>query len=248
VRNHQRHAFRHRLCLARTAPFPLRSEITELVDVSQTPLILFSGIAADESLTMPQKLTFPNLVVPAWPQPMERESVSGYCQRLADDLRPFGAIAVGGISFGGIIGLEVARFLKPECVILIGSLRGADELPWRIRALRPFLPLLPWIPISWMQWLAAAVPLWSAPLASIVKQFRHADPLTLRWSIRQILKWKVGPKLECPIYQIHGDRDFVFPISLTHPTETIRGGGHLISLTRSKQVNEFVRKCLEKHT
>lgn len=218
-----------------------------MTDISQAPVIVFSGIAADESLAMPQKLAFPNLVVPGWPCPMERESLSSYCERLADDLRPINALAIGGISFGGIIGLEVARFLKPQCIILIGSLRSPNELPWRIRALRPFLPLLPWIPISWMQWLAAAVPLWSAPLASIVKQFRQADPLTLRWSILHILKWKGAPKLECPIYQIHGDRDFVFPISLTRPDEVIRGGGHLISLTRSKQVNAFIRRCIESH-
>jgi pimeloyl-ACP methyl ester carboxylesterase len=219
-----------------------------MTDVSQTPIIVFSGIAADEGLAMPQKLSFPRLHVPAWPQPMERESLGSYCARLADDLRPFGAVVVGGISFGGIIALEVAKFLQPQCVVLIGSVREPAELPWRIRALRAFVPLLPWIPISWMQWLAAAVPLWSAPLASIVKQFRRADPLTLRWSIRQILKWRVAPTLECPIYQIHGDRDFVFPASLTRPDEIVRGGGHLISLTRSKQVNAFLRQCLEKHT
>jgi pimeloyl-ACP methyl ester carboxylesterase len=211
---------------------------------SAAPVILFSGIAADDSLVAFQKLAFPQIVVPVWPQPMERESLRGYCERLANDLRPLGASVIGGVSFGGIIALQVAEFLKPQRVILIGSVRGPSELPFRIRALRFFLFLMPFIPIAWMQWLARAVPGWSAIFASVVRQFRQADPQTLRWSIRQILTWNHTPQVDCPVEHIHGSRDFVFPIGLTKPTSVIPGGGHLISLTRSKQVNAFLAECL----
>lgn len=216
--------------------------------VTDLPFILFSGLAADDTLLKPQILAFPNLVVPAWPQPMPKESLAGYCERLAEDLRPLGAIAIGGVSFGGIIALEVAKILKPRCVILIASVRSPSALPWRLRAMRPFLPLLPLLPITWIQWLAAAIPLWSAVYAGVIKQFRQADPQTLRWSILQVFKWKSAPTLDCPIFQIHGNRDFVFPISLAQPNEIIKGGGHLISLTRGKQVNTFISHCLESTT
>ncbi len=214
--------------------------------MTELPFILFSGMAADESILQPQRLAFPNVVIPPWPRPMARESLAGYCERLAEDLRPLGAEAIGGVSFGGIIALEVAKILKPRCVILIASVRSPSALPWRLRAMRPFLPLLPLLPISWIQWLAAAIPLWSDVYAGVIRQFRQADPQTLRWSIEQVFKWKSAPELDCPIFQIHGNRDFVFPISLARPDEIIQGGGHLISLTRGKQVNAFVRSCLER--
>jgi pimeloyl-ACP methyl ester carboxylesterase len=213
--------------------------------VTETPLIFFSGMAADASILAPQMAAFPNLLVPEWPQPIEDESLSEYCERLAEKLRPHGAVAIGGVSFGGIVALEVAQFLKPPCVILIASVRGPSEMPWRIRALGPFLPLLTFMPIRWMQWLAGAAPLWSSVFAGVVKQFRQADPVTLRWSIRQIFHWKQAATLACPLFQIHGDRDFVFPVSKTKPQVIVQGGGHLISVTRGRQVNEFVQSCLE---
>lgn len=210
------------------------------------PIILFSGMAADAAVAEPQLRAFPKLVVPPWPKPSEDESLTSYCERLANELRPLGAVAIGGISFGGVIAMEVARFLNPRCVILIASVRSPKEMPWRIRVLRNFLWLLPLVPIRWMQWLARAIPLWSSVFAGIVQEFRQADPVTLRWSIRQVLRWQGPPPLSCPLYQVHGDRDFLFPYKLTAPDVLIRGGGHLISMTRGKQVNEFIRACLDK--
>lgn len=217
-----------------------------MLDIENLPIVVFSGMAADPAIAMPQLLAFKNLKVPLWPQPLENDSLTSYCERLAYELRPLGAVAIGGISFGGIVAMEVAKFLEPKCVILIASVRSPQQIPWRIRVLRSFLWLLPLIPIRWMQWLARAVPLWSKVLAGVVQQFRQADPVTLRWSIRQVLRWEIAPALNCPVYQIQGDRDFLFPHQLTAPDVLIRGGGHLISLTRGKQVNEFIRECLLK--
>lgn len=215
-------------------------------DIENLPIVLFSGMAADPAIALPQLLAFKNLKVPLWPRPLENDSLASYCQRLADELRPLGAVAIGGISFGGIIAMEVAKLLQPKCVILIASVRSPEQIPWRIRVLRNFLWLLPLVPIRWMQWLARAVPLWSSVFAGVVHQFRQADPITLRWSIRQVLRWQGAPTLTCPVYQVHGDRDILFPYKLTAPDTLIRGGGHLISLTRGKQVNEFIRECLLK--
>lgn len=217
-----------------------------MASTDRSPMILFSGLAADDAIVAPQKLGFPNIIVPAWPRPLPKETLPDYCQRLAEELRPLGATVIGGVSFGGIIALEVAKILQPKCLVLISSVRRPQELPWRIRVFRNLLWLFPCLPLRWMQWSSAATPNVNRQLTGAVRVFRLADPLTLKWSIFQTLHWEVPPPLECPVYQLHGDRDFVFPISLTRPTQVVRGGGHLITLTHAREVNAFLHDCIEK--
>ena len=212
------------------------------------PLILFSGMGADASVFLPQKLAFPNLIVPDWPIPDADDDLSSYCARLAADIDPGCPCFVGGASFGGIIALEVARHLNAKACFLIGSVRGPQQLPLRIRALR-FLGFgIGLLPISMLQRSAASsaesARLVASPaVAGVMRQFSSANADVLRWSARQILRWD-SEYDDLPTFHIHGDRDRVFPIRYTTPDEIVQGGGHVISLTHGPKVNEFLRKHL----
>lgn len=103
--------------------------VCEMQYDAPTPLILFPGLAADANIFAPQKLAFPQLVVPAWPIPGNDDTLETYCHRIADDLQPLGPAVIGGASFGGIIALHIAQRLNPLAVILIGSVRSPDQLP-----------------------------------------------------------------------------------------------------------------------
>src|SRR5687767_14399988 len=52
------------------------------------PLILLPGMAADGRLFAPQRAAFPQLVVPAWIDPLPRESLRAYAARLARRVDP----------------------------------------------------------------------------------------------------------------------------------------------------------------
>ena len=84
-------------------------------------------------------------------------------------------------------------------------------------------------------------------LAGISRQFSEADADVLRWSARQILSWDSSYD-DVDVRHIHGNRDHVFPISCVNPDEVIFDGGHVISLTHSEQVNEFLRKHITQIT
>lgn len=211
------------------------------------PLLLFSGLAADRSVFVRQLAGIPGMVVPPWQKPRADENLAAYCRRWAEELRPLQPRFLGGASFGGIVALEVAQFLKPEAVFLIGSVRSPAELPRRIRRWRAFRSLLPAVPLGALQWSAratAGVPHRRAlrHLLGIARQFGAADPDVVRWSARQILEWGQAPVLDCPVYQIHGDADHVFPIRGCHPDVVVHGGGHVISLTHPEQVTAFLRR------
>ena len=65
-----------------------------------------------------------------------------------------------------------------------------------------------------------------------------------RWSLRRILDWKTEPQVPCPIYHIHGRRDFILPAKRTCPDQLIADGGHIISLTNPNEVNDFITSVL----
>jgi thioesterase domain-containing protein len=82
-------------------------------------MVLFPGLAADAAVFASQKRAFPQLQVPAWPAPMVSETLTAYCERLAGIIQPQPKSIIGGASFGGIVALEIARFLDPAAIILL---------------------------------------------------------------------------------------------------------------------------------
>ena len=218
--------------------------------MKQTALVLFSGLAADATVFALQATEFPQLIVPDWPVPLRGETMDAYCDRMAVDLRKLGPVIVGGASFGGIVALHMAVRLETRALVLIGSVESPEELPRYARAARVLRPLIPWIPVRLMQiccWPAGtrAVHRWMPHLAALASQFRGSHPHVLKWSLQQILQWRSKPQLGCRLFHIHGDRDRVLPIRYTTATKVVAGGGHVISLTHSRQVNQFLHAVIE---
>ena len=215
--------------------------------MSSTPLILYSGLAADEKVFAAQSRVFPQLVVPAWNiQPAE--TLDAYCERTAEALRTQESPVLGGASFGGIVALHMAKHLQPRALVLIGSIRSPSELPRYARWSRPLAPLTQLAPLRLIQRLARPrsqdghLP---GATHSMRQQFCDSDPAVIRWSIRCLLRWQQAPQIECPIFHIHGGRDRVLPARNTLPDKLIPEGGHVISVTHPKDVNEFIENVLD---
>jgi len=63
------------------------------------PLILFSGMGADDGVFEPQLKSFPQLTVPRWIEPLAHESLAHYAKRFAAQIDPHVPCFVGGASF-----------------------------------------------------------------------------------------------------------------------------------------------------
>ncbi len=98
----------------------------------EAKLIMLPGMAADERLFEPQRQAISGLIVPPWIEPDPDEHLVSYAQRMASQIDPAGLVLIGGVSFGGMIALEMAyRLGLSECV-LISSIRSPEEMPWRL--------------------------------------------------------------------------------------------------------------------
>lgn len=209
-------------------------------------IILFSGMGADATIFSEQKQDFPDLIVPEWIVPRDEEDLSSYCARWSEQSSPGIPCILGGASFGGIVALEMSRHLDALGCLLIGSVRGPQQLPRRIRMLRGLAGSLRFVPMTLLQRLAAASGavaqnVDARHLAGVAHQFAASNGTLIRWSARQLLHWRsTYPELE--VRHIHGDRDRIFPISCVQPDDIVRGGGHVISMTHPQQVNQFIRK------
>ena len=211
-------------------------------------LVLLSGLAADARIFVPQKLMFLRLHCPPWLTPDRSETIGDYARRLAETLDGEPCI-VGGASFGGIVALHLAEHVNAEAVILIGSIKSPSQLPRYARWSRPFRFVVPFIPIRLLQFVARPFTLQAmrrcAPFAyGLVSQFRDSDPAVFKWSLSRILDWSTTPTVSCPVYHLHGDRDWTLPLRHTDPDEIVTGGGHVLSLTHPGEVNAYIEKVL----
>jgi len=214
------------------------------------PLILLPGIGVDARVFTIQQMQFPQLVVPEWLPPQRRESLPDYAARMAAACHPGRPCVVGGMSFGGMVALEMTRHLPAAACVLIASVKSADELPWTLRSLGVAAFVLP----NRTDWLVAGfgtalkhtigrvLPRRGQQLCNHLSRVR--SPL-IPWAWRASLRWRPSGDWPCPVFHLHGDADPIFPSRRTTPDKVIPNGGHLLPVSHPYEVNEFLRRCLQ---
>jgi pimeloyl-ACP methyl ester carboxylesterase len=65
-----------------------------------------------------------------------------------------------------------------------------------------------------------------------------------KWAMNAVLQWQ-GADAQCPVYHVHGSKDELFPIAQVKDAEVIKGGSHLMIVTRPKEVSQVLQKFLE---
>jgi pimeloyl-ACP methyl ester carboxylesterase len=214
-------------------------------------MIFFPGLGADERLFAPQRVAFPELVVPAWIPPRKGEGLAEYAARMAENLPHDEPIVLGGVSLGGMIAFEVARHIRPQALILIASCQSREGLRLLFRAGGVLWRIVPKQAFQIAQVCAkSALQLFghcsAAQQKLLVEMFREMDPAFMHWAVSAILRWNPSPLPYIPLFHIHGRRDRLIPARRVTPDAWIPEGGHLINLTHAKEVNGLIREVISK--
>lgn len=213
-------------------------------------LVLLPGLGCDARLFEPQRRAFPALETPAWLEPERRETLAAYGARMAralsDDDRP---LVLGGVSFGGMVALEMARHLELKAVVLLASAAAPSEVRLALRAFKPIVRALPLAVFRAMHPFAPFVYGNFAESAKehrelFVTMLRDTPPSFLRWACGAALHRRVVRDLPCPVLRIHGSGDRIVPAEGVSTDLLVRGGGHLLNLTHPEVVNAFLREAL----
>ena len=213
----------------------------------KTPHIyLFSGLGADERVF--QKLTFPgySITFVQWVTPDEGESMLQYAERLLPQIRTSHPILIG-LSFGGMMAIEVAKLMATTQVILLSSAKNRTEIPFYFRfagwlGLHHLLPTRLMKQASFISyWLFGAQ---SAKDRQLLKAIlEDTDPRFLKWAINVIVHWR-NQEIPESIQHIHGTNDRILPVRYVSCSNRIKGGGHLMVFNRSDEVQAILNRIL----
>lgn len=215
-------------------------------------LYMVPGAGTDWRMFAPQLEQFPNMTVIPWIAPLHRkEELSSYAKRLAETVDTSSPFVLAGVSLGGMIVQEMARHITPEALIIIASSDSWRAIPLRNRLLGKCMRALPNRIVAWIfRTLASAVEKANKEVfphrALYADMLRELSPSLIRWQSGAAVEWERKGELPVRHCHIHGTKDKVIPYAGMHSQFSIPDGGHLINVTHAGQVNELIRRYLDR--
>ena len=192
----------------------------------------------------PEKFTLHYL---KWINPVSvAEKIDKYAFRLSKEIKEESPILIG-VSFGGIMVQELAKFVNPKKVIIISSVKSPNELPGRFKFAK-FTRIYKLFPIKIIEnfedytkyFLGKSL----KKKANLYKKYLYVrSKESLKWSIYTIIKWEQIKPIK-NIIHIHGDADMVFPIKNIENAIEIKNGTHAMILTKAKEISKIIDTVL----
>lgn len=152
-----------------------------------------------------------------------------------------------GVSFGGMVAIEIAKQRNVEKIIIISSVKSSAELPQWMKITGRFQlhKLLPTRSYKFTEKFDNdRLGVSNNAEREFVNQYRkNSDPVYLNWAIHQVLNWEND---WCPpgIVHIHGDKDRIFPIKKLKPTHIIKEGTHIMIINRGEELSQCINSIV----
>jgi pimeloyl-ACP methyl ester carboxylesterase len=210
-------------------------------------IYLIPGVGANDKVFQNLQLPGYEIVHLKWPKHKKNEHIETYVKKLLPQIKKDTAPIFIGMSFGGIVAIELAKLVNPYKTIIISSIKSYHERPIKFLFLNSikFHRLVPGKLVIkfqfWMQWLLGK--LTSHDFEMIEDMLRDADIEFNEWAVDQVIHWKneeVVPNLT----HIHGTRDRIFPDSYINDAIWVKGGTHFMVVNRAKEISKLIRKEL----
>ena len=91
-------------------------------------IFLLSGLGADHRVLQDLDFSGYKTTFIQWIQPLKNESIENYAKRLIVQIKTENPIIIG-LSFGGMMAVEVGKLINTEKIILIASAKTKFEIP-----------------------------------------------------------------------------------------------------------------------
>lgn len=182
-----------------------------------------------------------------WEIPNVGESLVAYAQRIADKVVHENPVLIG-VSFGGILVQEMKPFLMPKKVIIISSVKSNTEFPRRFKVAKTtkaykLIPTTLFENIEMLVKFSFGSSIVKQRLALYEKFLAVRDKRYLDWAIEQIINWN-RIEIDEEIIHIHGDADEVFPPKYIKNFIPVKGGTHIMILSKYRWLNDNLPKIL----
>lgn len=208
----------------------------------QKTIYFFSGIGADSS-------AFNNLVLPgyrkvhiSWIPAEPHETIAHYAGRIKSQIRDKNPYIVG-LSFGGIMAVEVAKQIEVSKMVLISSAKTRDDLN-KFQCFFMRLGMFRLVPASLLRHTNfITYSYFGAKSSDDKKEVAHllggTDISFFRWALKNIASWD-NEEAPARTIQIHGTSDRIIAYRLVDPDYSIKGGGHLMVFNKADTISKII--------
>jgi pimeloyl-ACP methyl ester carboxylesterase len=208
----------------------------------QKTIYFFSGIGADASPFANLELPGYNKVYISWIPPLPDESLVHYAGRIKEQITAKNPYIIG-LSFGGMVAVEISKQIEVEKMVLISSARTKGDLN-RLHSFFMRLGMYRLIPGSLIQranfltysYFGTHTPKDKQALTHLLA---GTDVVLFRWALKSIAYWD---NMEMPkrTIEIHGTADRIIACRLSHPDYKIKGGGHLMVFSKADTISKII--------
>ena len=181
-----------------------------------------------------------------WQIPHKNEELQLYAKRMAAFVKHKNVVLVG-VSFGGVLVQEMAQFLDLRKLIIISSVKTNTEVPLRMKIAKT-TKAYKLVPTTLLQNIEI---LNKFSFGSMIQQrlklyekyLSVRNKVYLEWAIKQMVVWN-RTEVDKNVTHIHGDADEVFPIKNVKNCITVKGGTHIMIISKFKWINENLPKII----
>lgn len=205
-----------------------------------------TGLGADTSVFDLLELDYPKVCI-EWIPTHPWENMTSYAWRLCaqvDATKPFVLL---GVSFGGMLAVEMNKYIKPEKTILVTSSARRSELPLWIRliAKTKLNRVLPTFLFGsnpkWLIWYFGIKSEQGQKMVTAIA--KKADRYFTKLSIDKVLTWD-NEWLPENLIRIHAKKDKLLPApSHVHGVE-IPDQGHFAIVESAKEISRIINDLL----
>lgn len=216
--------------------------------MSKIAVYFMPGLAASaaifERIVLPEAIF--EKVLLEWEIPLDNETLANYAKRITTKITHPNPVLIG-VSFGGILVQEMAKYVDARKVIIISSVKSKLEFPLKMKVAKATkaYKLIP------MKLLMNVESLAKFSFGDKIKQrlklyekfLSVRDLRYLNWAVEQIILWD-RTVVDEKVIHIHGDSDDVFPIKYITNCIVVKRGTHVMILNKFKWFNENLPKII----
>ena len=211
------------------------------MNTEKLKIYAISGLGADRRV-----FDFLNLdleLVPIdWIEPKKNESIENYAERLSKIIDTRHDFILMGVSFGGLVAVEISKILKPKLTILISSVATKKEIPKFLKLIgqTEIINLIP--KELFNPPLKLAHYLFGARNKNLLNQIlQDTDLRFAKWAVQELTKWRNEEHIP-NLIRIHGTHDKLLPWKGTGNVELIEEGEHFMIVDHADELSRVINQ------
>jgi hypothetical protein len=218
--------------------------------VQKPILYLIPGQGADERLFANLNVEEVEIKVLTFLVQEKNESLAHYARRMATQIdttqKPF---FIGGSSLGGMICIEMTKFMHPTHIFLFSSAKTRQELPFRYR-FQKFIPIYKILPARLIKRLAIFVQprveheVWKER-AIFRTMLKAKNTKFMKRSIHCICTWN-NTEIPLNVTHFHGSKDRTLPARNIKNAEMIESGSHMLVYFNGLEIGKKMDVIIQK--